>query len=170
MKPYFTLILFVLTSLVINAPSISGIVKNEEGKPLDGASVSLLKDSVIIKLAVNKENGSYSFYGIKEGTYRIISSFVGYSPASSTAFSFSGSSLTVPGLQLSKSGVNLKAGSVVAQKAIVEEKADKMILNVSGTINATGTDALELLRKSPDVMEGKHNNLSISGKNGYRYI
>jgi len=166
MKPYFTLILFMLTSMVVSAQSISGIVKNEEGKPLDGASISLLKDSVIIKLAVSKENGSYSFYGIKEGTYRISASFVGYSPASSSAFSFSGSSLTIPGLQLLKSGGNLKAVSVVAQKPIVEVKADKMILNVEGTINATGTDALELLRKSPGVMVDKDNNLSISGKNG----
>jgi hypothetical protein len=48
----------------------------------------------------------------------------------------------------------------------VEVKADKMIVNVEGTINATGSDALELLRKSPGVQVDKDDNLSVSGKNG----
>src|SRR6185503_17215935 len=46
--------------------------------------------------------------------------------------------------------------------------ADKMILNVEGTINATGNDALELLRKSPGVMVDKDDNISLAGKNGVR--
>lgn len=41
-----------------------------------------------------------------------------------------------------------------------------MILNVEGTINAVGNDALELLRKSPGVMVDKDDNLSLAGKNG----
>jgi hypothetical protein len=49
---------------------------------------------------------------------------------------------------------------------MVEVKADKMIVNVEGTINATGNDALELLRKSPGVTVDKDDNLSLSGKNG----
>jgi len=45
-------------------------------------------------------------------------------------------------------------------------KADKTILNVEGTINAVGTDALELLRKSPGVSVDRDDNISLSGKNG----
>jgi len=49
---------------------------------------------------------------------------------------------------------------------MVEVKADRTILNVEGTINATGSDALELLRKAPGVTVDKDDNLSLSGKNG----
>jgi hypothetical protein len=49
---------------------------------------------------------------------------------------------------------------------MVEIKADKTILNVEGTINAIGTDALDLLRKSPGVLVDKDDNLSLSGKTG----
>jgi hypothetical protein len=45
-------------------------------------------------------------------------------------------------------------------------KADKMIVNVEGTINAVGYDALELLRRSPGVMIDKDDNVSLAGKNG----
>jgi hypothetical protein len=41
-----------------------------------------------------------------------------------------------------------------------------MIVNVEGTINAVGNDALELLRKSPGVLIDKDDNLSLAGKNG----
>ena len=41
-----------------------------------------------------------------------------------------------------------------------------MVLNVEGTINAVGQDALELLRKSPGVLVDRDDNLSLAGKNG----
>ncbi|WP_315819791.1 outer membrane beta-barrel protein [Paraflavitalea speifideaquila] len=49
---------------------------------------------------------------------------------------------------------------------MIEVKADKTILNVEGSVNAVGQDALELLRKSPGVLVDKDDNLSLSGKNG----
>ena len=60
----------------------------------------------------------------------------------------------------------MKGVTISSQKPMVEVKADKMILNVEGTINATGNDALELLRKSPGVMIDKDDNISLAGKNG----
>ncbi len=56
--------------------------------------------------------------------------------------------------------------TVTAKKPMVEVKADKTILNVEGTINATGSNALELLRKSPGVLLDKDDNISLAGKNG----
>ncbi len=42
---------------------------------------------------------------------------------------------------------------------MIEVKADKTILNVEGSINAVGQDALDLLRKSPGVVVDKDDNL-----------
>lgn len=61
---------------------------------------------------------------------------------------------------------NLKEVVVSSVKPVIEVKADKTILNVEGSINAVGQDALELLRKSPGVMVDKDDNLSLSGKSG----
>ena len=49
---------------------------------------------------------------------------------------------------------------------MIEVRADKMIVNVEGTMNSVGNDALELLRKSPGVTVDKDDNLSLAGKNG----
>ena len=74
--------------------------------------------------------------------------------------------MNAPELKLSKQTESLGNVTVVASKPIVEVKADKTILNVEGTINAVGSNALELLRKSPGVMLDKDENISLAGKNG----
>ncbi|HMD00875.1 MAG TPA: outer membrane beta-barrel protein, partial [Ferruginibacter sp.] len=67
---------------------------------------------------------------------------------------------------MSKIAGNLNNVTVTANKPMVEVKADKTILNVEGTINAVGSNALELLRKSPGVLLDKDDNISLAGKNG----
>jgi hypothetical protein len=54
----------------------------------------------------------------------------------------------------------------VVRKPLVEVKADKIVLNVEGNINAVGENALDLLRKSPGVTIDKDNTVSLGGKNG----
>jgi hypothetical protein len=164
---YLAFLIFAkLASFSISAQTISGFAKEASGQPIQGATVTLYKDSAIAKLAVTKENGSYRFEAVKPGTYRVGTSFVGAAPAMSTAIKIETGDVSVPDLLVKKSTAGLENVTVTAKKPLVEVKADKMIVNVEGTINATGSDALELLRRSPGVQVDKDDNLSVNGKNG----
>ncbi|MEI9958000.1 MAG: TonB-dependent receptor [Ferruginibacter sp.] len=147
---------------------VSGTIKDEKGVAVTGATISLLraKDSAMVKLAVSKQNGAYSFTNAAAGKYLVKTSFVGYQPTFSKPFEVGEGTTIVPDVTIVKQSGNLKAVVVTSQKPMLEVKADKMIVNVEGTINAVGSDALELLRKSPGVMVDKDDNLSLSGKNG----
>ncbi|MEI9912294.1 MAG: carboxypeptidase-like regulatory domain-containing protein [Bacteroidota bacterium] len=162
------LLLLTATTLFTQAQQVNGLAKDDNGTALGGATISLIRvtDSAVIKLAVTRPDGSYSFSGIKEGNYKVQASFVGYKTAFSPKFSLGGSDVTVAELKLSKISSNLNNITVTANKPMVEVKADKTILNVEGTINAVGSDALELLRKSPGVLLDKDDNISLAGKNG----
>jgi hypothetical protein len=164
------LLLLLLTTATYfsKAQQIKGLVKDATGTPLNGTTVSLIRstDSSIIKLAISQPDGSYSFSGVKEGTYKVLVSYTGYKKAFSQPFSFAGSEIIVPQLLMSKNPANLAGVNVTGKKPMVEVKADKMILNVEGTINAVGSNALELLRKSPGVLLDKDDNISLAGKNG----
>lgn len=164
------LLIILLTAITLfsQAQQINGLAKDENGTPLGGVTVSLIKatDSSIIKLAVTKPDGVYSFSATREGNYKVRASYVGYKTAFSPGFSFSSSDITVPEFKLSKMAGNLGNVTVTANKPMVEVKADKTILNVEGTINAVGSNALELLRKSPGVLLDKDDNISLAGKNG----
>jgi iron complex outermembrane recepter protein len=154
---------------VTSAQQITGNVKDDQGKALSGATITLkkVKDSALVKLAATNAAGQYSFTSIAAGNYFVAVSYTGHVAKTSAAFEVSGAGdITVPDVALPKATGQLKEVVVAARKPMVEVKADKMILNVEGTINSVGQDALELLRKSPGVMVDKDDNLTLSGKNG----
>ncbi len=159
----------LLLATAANAQKISGQVKDPLGKGLEKTTVSLLraKDSSTAKFAVTTDDGRFSFAENAAGQYLISVSHIGYTPSYSKSFEFAGTGdMELPGIKKVKTDATLQGVTVTAQKPIVEVRADKMIVNVEGTINAVGNDALELLRKSPGVMVDKDENLSLSGKNG----
>ncbi|RYD82292.1 MAG: TonB-dependent receptor [Sphingobacteriales bacterium] len=168
-----SLVLLTLASLLsfgLMAQKVSGVVKDESGKAFSGATVTLVKaaDSASVKFAVTKADGQYNFEGIAAGSYRIKITHVGYNNNFSNILNVAADDVKVADAVLSKQSGDLSAVVVTAKKPIVEIKADKTILNVEGTINSVGQDALELLRKAPGVMVDKDDNLSLSGKNGVR--
>ena len=164
----FFLLLFVVMVSVANAQTISGVAKDDAGTPISGATVALVKvkDTSVVKLSVAGSNGAYSFNSIPQGNYRVMISSVGYNTTFSTPFEVNTADVKAPAVAVTKASTDLKGITVTARKPMVEVRADKTVLNVEGTINAAGSDALELLRKSPGVTVDKDENLTVNGKNG----
>src|SRR6476469_3894783 len=125
-----------------DAQQISGVAKDATGLPVNGATVRLLKgnDTTTVKIAVTKENGAFVLSNVAAGNYKIFISHITLKPFVSPAFDFNGKTLQLPELRLPKAEASLGAVTVTSKKPIVEVKADKMIVNVEGTINATGSD------------------------------
>lgn len=169
MKP-ITVFLFVFFSMLtgINAQTISGKIKDVDNNPLPKATVSLLrtKDSSLVKLNASGNDGSYKFQSISSGQYLVSSSSIGYSTVYSGPFELKDADVTIPDIVLQKATTQLQGVTVTARKPLVEVKADRMVVNVEGTVNATGNDGIELLRRSPGVMVDKDDNISMAGKNG----
>lgn len=157
-----------LVSITASAQKISGVIKDQQGKGMEKITVSLLraKDSVAVKFGATDKSGSYTLTATAQGKYLINATSVGHHPTYSAAFEVTERDVTVPELTMTKAEKMLEGVSVTSKKPMVEVKADKTILNVEGTINATGNDALELLRKSPGVLLDKDDNISLAGKNG----
>ncbi len=176
MKLKFSLlsIVFLCAAFVANAQTskISGSVNNA-GKALAKATVSLLKakDSSMAKAEVSDASGKYEFEGVKPGSYIIAVSSVGFNRSYSNAVTVSGGdNITVPAIALQQASGTMSGVTVAAtgRKPLIEVKADKTIFNVESSINATGSNAFELLQKSPGVVTDKDDNISMRGKNGVR--
>ncbi|MCG2615495.1 TonB-dependent receptor family protein [Terrimonas sp. NA20] len=166
---HFILSLLLLSGSAAFSQQINGRVQDQQNAPAGAATISLLraKDSAVIKMEITKEEGGYQFGGIATGQYLVKATLAGHTPAFSEKFTLdSTGSVTLPLLVIKKSVTEMKAVTVTATKPLVEVKADKTIVNVEGTINATGSDMLELLRKSPGVLVDKDDNISMAGKNG----
>ena len=130
----------------VQAQKVTGTVKDQQGKTLEKSTVSLMraKDSSVVKLAVTGDDGKFQI-SATEGSYLLNITHIGYTPFYSKKFEVSGSGdVALDDLAMNKVSENLQGVTVTAQRPIVEVRADKMILNVEGTINAVGNDALEL--------------------------
>ncbi|HEX6335146.1 MAG TPA: TonB-dependent receptor [Flavisolibacter sp.] len=165
---YLLLLMLAICTLFCDAQQVTGSVTNENGAPVAGATVTLLKskDSSVAKISVSGPDGSYSFPTMPEGNYLIVVTHTGYKAVHSSRFSLGDVNIHVPAMTLTRLTGMMTAVNVTAQKPLVEVRADKMIVNVEGTINATGLNALELLRRSPGVLIDKDDNISMSAKTG----
>ncbi len=145
-----------------------GVVKDEQGQPATKATVTLhkAKDSLVAKLFVTDNEGAFAFTA-PTGKYFITVSVLGYKTFFIKPFTFDNTTnFTVPAIKLTKTVSNLEGVVVTSKKQMIEVTADKTILNVEGTINATGSNALDLLRKSPGVQVDNDDNIAMAGKNG----
>jgi len=148
---------------------ITGQVKDATGKAVVAATVMLhnAKDSSLAKTAITNTAGVFEIPAAKPGSYFITVTATGMTKKASALIEVKeNETATVAPITLSPATQSLQEVTVTSKKPMVEVRADKTILNVEGTINAVGNDALELLRKSPGVMVDKDDNLSLAGKNG----
>ncbi|HOZ85851.1 MAG TPA: TonB-dependent receptor [Niabella sp.] len=168
MRLFAFVFFFVFLQSALFAQGISGTIKDADNNLLNAATVSLLnaRDSSILKLNATDKKGAYRFENITSGNYIIMATSVGFGKSYSAPMNYNGNDHTMDALQLRKATTELAGVVVTAKKPLIEVKADKMIVNVEGTINATGNDGLELLRRSPGVMIDKDDNISMAGKTG----
>jgi iron complex outermembrane receptor protein len=174
MKSIFSLPLFVLllATTAVSAQKISGSIKEPDGLPATYATITLHKsaDSTLVTGAITGDDGTYEISGASVGKYFIKASLIGSGEASSPVFDYVGIDQTLQTLNLKASENQLAQVTVTARRPPVEVKADKTILNVEGTVNSTGLNALELLRKAPGVTVDNNENLNVRGKNSVRIM
>ena len=154
-----------------NSPAkIKGVLQDAQSKPVDYASVSLLnaKDSTIVTGTLSTETGEYHFDNIKNGTYIVKATEVGFENALSQPFTISDSSknILVPILKIKSGTHNLNTVVITSTKPTIEHLADKTVINVAGSVLATGNTAMDILERAPGVTVDKDDNISLKGKQG----
>ena len=170
----FTLIIFFAGTTInaqTNNAGVKGKVTDTNGKPVSAATVTLIKaiDSSLVKAAVSNNEGNYEFEKIKKGSYLLKITSVNHSPFFTKTFDLEESGNYNAGtVSLETVSKQMKDVVVVAKKPMIEVRADRTVFNVENSINATGSDAMELLQKSPGVLVDKDDNISMKGKNGVR--
>lgn len=158
-----------VSMLLGQAGQIKGRLADETGAPQGFASVALLNaaDSAMVKAGYTLENGSFILAPVAPGTYRLRLSLAGFMPLLTDAVSLAeGQTLDLGLLTLSAS--QAAAVEIESRRAQVEVTPEKLVLNVEGTVLATGSDALSLLRKSPGVIVDPNDNLVVQGRGGVR--
>lgn len=169
------LILLTVISLSITSPlfgqgKLSGVVLGQDKQSLTNATVALLSatDSSLVKGALTNSDGIYRFENLAPGGYIVAASFTGMKQMFSTSFQLTNNTeLVIEPITLTEKENQLGAVFVSAKKPLFEQKIDRMVINVAGSITSAGSTALDVLMRSPGITVDQQNNtLTMNGKDG----
>ncbi|MEZ4903000.1 MAG: TonB-dependent receptor [Spirosomataceae bacterium] len=168
MKATFIFVILFLVGLGAIGQTLKGKIEDTNHQAIPFMSILLLssKDSSLIKTNITNETGEFVFVGIKKGSYFISVSGVGWQKTTGQPFIVADGDNVLPPLLLKEASETLGEVKIIAKKPLVEVLPDKLVFNVEGSINASGSNALELLQKSPGVVVDQNDNIMLQGRNG----
>ena len=165
----FTLLTFNFAGAQTVGGKISGYVFDNSKKPLDGATVILttVKDSAMVGSQITNPDGSFVFQNLKDNTYLVTITYIGYKNyRSANVLVDQQSTVNLPAITLLPNGKTLGEVAITGQKSFIEQKIDRTVVNVGALISNTGTNALEVLQKTPGVQVDADGNITFKGKSG----
>ncbi len=149
--------------------AITGEVVDLEGHVMPFATIMLFEGTKQINGVIANEHGAFQFHHLlKAGnSYVLKVSSMGYE-SSQLSFSVAESQLSKAfgKIKLKQSAKTLKEVNVSGSQKVIEMDGSNLIFNVSKSISAQGSNALELLARAPGVSVGTDNNISLNGKAG----
>ncbi len=167
---FLTVVFLLASPSLFSQAQISGAIYSAEGKPLPFANVLLLTavDSALVRGGISGDDGSFVFPKIAANEYRLLLTMVGFSDQYSAPIHLAtGQQLAPDPFVLRENVETLDAVQVVAKKPLFEQKIDRMVVNVANSVTSAGSNALEVLERSPGVVVDRMNGaISMAGKNG----
>ncbi len=156
-----------ITNIQAQTASVRGQVIGSQKKGLAAISVSLLNssDSSIQKTIISDENGNFLFAEVKDGDWLLLAEAIGFKKYYSAVISVRQKNIVLPVIVLQESAAKeLASVTVTANKPFTEQKIDRTIVNVDALISNTGSNALEVLEKTPGVLVDENGGISFKGK------
>ncbi len=170
--------LIIFSLLIFNVAcsqiKISGTAINQNKEHLLFATVEVLssKDSSLILVTSTDSVGLFSIQLNKPKSNNLLLriSLIGYEQLYSAVIIDSlQNKINVGDLILKSNAKDLKEVIVTDKKNIIEQKIDRLVFNVENTVATSGSNALELLTKTP-LVQVMNNNISIIGKGSVRIL
>lgn len=158
-----TVILFSTASWCQYA--LTGTVKDASNTPMEFANVLLYKlpDTSMVKGEVSDADGRFAFVELQEGEYFIKIMMLGYSDYNSEAFALNtGNRSPKIDCKIEAEASVLETVEVVAKVPLLEQRADRMVVNVEESLTALNGSLMDVLKKVPGIIVS-NGNLRLAG-------
>jgi outer membrane receptor protein involved in Fe transport len=147
---------------------IKGKVVGPSKQGVEAATVLLLvaEDSGLVKTTVTDAGGNFAFNQVKAGRYLVQVTASGYKTATSAITDLQPGMAPVDlgAIELATADKSLAGVVITAKKPFIEQKIDKMVVNVDAAVTNAGSTVLEVLEKSPGVTIDRDGQIALKGK------
>lgn len=148
---------------------ITGTIKSSNTEPLEIVLITLLSaaDNSLVKTTFPETNGNFEFANLADNSYLVVIDNLGFKTYQSQPITIQQNTITVPIIQLETEDIN-KLDEVVIEKkkAFVENKIDRTVVNVEAMMSVAGSDAMDVLEKSPGIIIDQNGTITFKGKSG----
>jgi outer membrane receptor protein involved in Fe transport len=154
--------------------TVSGKIIDEttkENLAYTNVSLTNLKTNKIVEGTVTEERGKFNFNDVVTGKYKISISFIGYT-TKELEFELTGSKpdYNFKRILLTPSSNKIAEIEINEEKAIYENKIDKIVYNPENDINQSADDATDVLRKAPLLSVDLDGNVSLRGSKNIKFL
>lgn len=150
------------------------IIEESTGQALEYANVAIYNqsDSSLVTGGITNEKGEFQIKGMQMGEYYLEAQFIGFEKSTIDDIILDRTSPTFNSgkIKLSSSAIALESVNVVADKAAIEYKLDKKVINVSQVVNAVGGSAVDALANAPSVQVDIEGNVTLRGSGSFTVL
>jgi len=165
MKTIFYILLLLVPFQLSAQQKLNGTVNDEQGKPLDAATVTLSQNGQVVNSQL-ADMGKFTFANLNQSPYQLSVSLIGYKALLRT-FNLPKDSLK---LQLLSDSKQLQEVAITFKKPTIERKIDRVVFNVENSIMASGGSAWEALAKAPGVQTTNEGTIKTNNKGTTVYM
>ncbi|OFY41123.1 MAG: hypothetical protein A2X18_12250 [Bacteroidetes bacterium GWF2_40_14] len=161
-----TILIFSSAFAAKNSGIIYGkVIEKENGNALPFATVSILNnEKKIIGGATSGEDGKFTVNNILFGVCNVKVSFIGFKDTTlNIRIAENATNIDLGTIALATDAVTLKSAVVTARIPVIEQKLDKIVMNVADAIATQGSNALDVLRKAPGISIDPDGNILLNG-------
>lgn len=164
----FLFTFFLLSLPVIAQVEVRGTVIEEGNKePIEQATIRLLnvKDSTFISGVVSGKSGNFSLKNVKNGTYLLSVTFIGFEPIyQPLQITGRTNPVNVGKLEMSDGAIMLGEATITAKAVEVSVRNDTIEYNADSYKVTEGSMLEDLLKKMPGVEIDSEGKVTVNGK------
>ena len=142
-------------------------------KPVEFANVALtpIGSPTPVDGTVCDHQGEFILSRVPVGSYQVLISFIGFETrALEVVIDEKGKDVNVGRVVISPTPQILEAVTVEGQKALIEERVDRLVYNAENDFTSRGGDGTDVLKRVPMLSVDLDGNVSLRGNQNIRVL
>ncbi len=176
MKLTFTLlgVVFSTAGLFAQNSKITGtVIDSLTSQPVEFANVALIPVGLTTPVdgTICDDKGQFTLNRVPSGTYDVVISFIGFeSRVLKAVIGARREDIDFGRIIFSPTPQLLEAVTVEGQRALIEERVDRLVYNAENDITSRGGDGTDVLKKVPMLSVDLDGNVSLRGSQNIRVL
>ncbi|QKZ14763.1 TonB-dependent receptor domain-containing protein [Spirosoma sp. KUDC1026] len=144
------------------------LIDSVTSRPVPFATIAVRDAAALIAGTTTDSSGAFTV-AVAPGSYTLTLSSVGYR-TKTQATTITQSAVTLGPIRLRSESQTLGEVTVAAQKALIEEKGDRLVYNAEKDVSNVGGSAADVLRKVPSLSLDLEGNIQMRGNSNIRVL